>query len=163
MTAMNCPIIVFLLVFLKLQGISAMEGTCWESVSKISAVYNKHIEILETFMNSSIKQINVVWVNESLSNIKKSEMITTILRNKREDIVVLKWIAINELQSVIKPPNGRIVENGMRRFLGTNRDPTSFPLRCFVKEAKNIANKALDSYKFVAQRGIHLKKRLSPS
>ena len=159
---MNRLLLVFLLVFLKLQGIFAMEGACWESASKVSAVYNKHVAVLEAFMNSSIQEINVVWLNESLTNVQKSEKITLILRNKREDIVVLKWVAINELQSVIQPPNGRIIENGMKRFLGTDTDPTSFPLRCFVKEAKNIANKALDSYKFVAQRGIHLKKRLIP-
>lgn len=152
--------LVFFLLFCQFGASFAQSETCWETMSKVQSVVDKYETKLAGFLNDSLAEINEISTNINLSNNQKYSAVVKILKQKRTDVLEIKWAGIAELVDIFGPANGKILRNGLKKFLGMTRSPTLFPFKCYVKDAKHLAINAYDTYKFIAQRGIYVKKHL---
>jgi hypothetical protein len=156
-------LLVFLAIFCQFQVNLANFTTCWEVTQQIQEIFSKNHAIYQKFTIDNVHEINHIFHNPNLSNQEKTAMITSILVQKRTEILRLKWAGIRELEGIFSGVRGKIIDNGLKKFLGLNVSPTLFPFRCIVKEAKMLAISAYDAYKWFAQRGVFVKKVLNPN
>lgn len=152
---------VFLLLFCRFgASVEQSEGTCWNTIPRVQSVTDKYETTLAGFLNDSITEVNEISANVNFSDSQKYAAITKLLKQKRTNLLEIKWAGIVEFAEIFGPTDGKIVNNGLKKFLGMTKSPTIFPFKCYVKDAKYLAMKSYDTYKLIAQRGIHMKKHL---